>query len=49
MVPSESAPQELSNEWSGQFSMFRQSLKNILANFCVPPLVLNSEPKPAEL
>jgi hypothetical protein len=35
MIPSESAPQELSNEY---VHMFRQAL-NVLGNFCVPPLV----------
>jgi hypothetical protein len=36
MVPSESAPQELSNEWSCQYS---STILNFLVNFCVPPLV----------
>jgi hypothetical protein len=36
MVPSESAPQELSNEWSCQYFSI---ILNLLGNFCVPPLV----------
>jgi hypothetical protein len=36
MVPSESAPQELSNEWSCEYV---STILNILGNFCVPPLV----------
>jgi hypothetical protein len=32
MVPSESAPQELSNEWSCQYV---STILNILGNFCV--------------
>jgi hypothetical protein len=34
MVPSESAPQELSNEWSCQYV---STIINILCNFCVLP------------
>jgi hypothetical protein len=33
MVPSESAPQELSNEWSCQYV---STILNFLGNFCVP-------------
>jgi hypothetical protein len=36
MVPSESAPQELSNEWSCQQV---STILNLLGNFCVLPLV----------
>jgi hypothetical protein len=36
MVPSESDPQELSNEWS---CLYVSTILNVLGNFCVPPLV----------
>jgi hypothetical protein len=36
MVPSESAPQELSNEWSCQYVL---TILTFFGNFCVPPLV----------
>jgi hypothetical protein len=36
MVPSESAPQELSNEWSCQCV---STISNVLGNFRLPPLV----------
>jgi hypothetical protein len=36
MVPSESAPQELSNEWSCQYV---STILNFSGNFCVLPLV----------
>jgi hypothetical protein len=36
MVPSESAPQELSNEWSCQYV---STTLIFLGNFCVPPVV----------
>jgi hypothetical protein len=36
MVPPESAPQELSNEWSCRYVLI---ILNFLGNFCVPPLV----------
>jgi hypothetical protein len=36
MVPSESAPQELSKEWSCQYI---STILHFLSNFCVPPLV----------
>jgi hypothetical protein len=36
LIPSESAPQELYSEWSCQYV---STVLNILADFCVPPLV----------
>jgi hypothetical protein len=36
MVPLESTPQELSNEWSCHYV---STILNILGNFCVLPLV----------
>jgi hypothetical protein len=36
MIPSESAPQELSNEWSCRYVL---TILNLLGNFCVPLLV----------
>jgi hypothetical protein len=38
MVTSESAPQELSNEWSCQYVSI---ILDVLGNFCVPPKVSN--------
>jgi hypothetical protein len=36
LVPTESASQELSNEWSCQYVL---TILNFLGNFCAPPLV----------
>jgi hypothetical protein len=40
MVPSESAPQELSNEWSCQYVT---TILNFWGNFYVPPFALVTE------
>jgi hypothetical protein len=37
LVPSESAPRELSNEWSCQYV---STIVNVLGNFCVLPFVM---------
>jgi hypothetical protein len=39
IVPSESAPQELSNEWSCQYIAI---ILKFFGNFCVPPLALTN-------
>jgi hypothetical protein len=43
MAPSESASQELSNEWSCHYI---STILNILANFCVPVLVIEVTASP---
>jgi hypothetical protein len=44
MVPSESAPQELSNEWSCQYI---STILKFLVNFYVPPLVTEVATSPS--
>jgi hypothetical protein len=45
MVPSESTPQELSDEWSCQYVRF-DNLKSSWGNFCAPPLVTEVNMRP---
>jgi hypothetical protein len=45
MAPSESAPQELSNEWSHQY-VSTQTILNILGNFCVVPVATEATTSP---
>jgi hypothetical protein len=46
MVPSESALQKLSNEWSCQYVL---TMLIFLGNICVPPLVTEVNISPKEL